>query len=104
MEFGENLERTFHSIWRTFTAWGCASKRNRNTRRFKEETDGKHNKNIRKRSVGLIMQSLTMLEEIISEVRLHNPNATPQEISEGITAVLGKEILPEILKNLSLHK
>lgn len=48
------------------------------------------------------MQSLTLLDEIISEVRLHYPNATPQEISEGITTILGKEILPEILKNLSL--
>jgi len=48
------------------------------------------------------MQSLTLLEEIISEFRFHNPNATPQEISEGITAILGKEILPELLKNLSL--
>ena len=48
------------------------------------------------------MQSLTLFGEIISEVRLHNPNATPQEISEGLTAILGKEILPQILKNLSL--
>lgn len=48
------------------------------------------------------MQSLTLFGEIISEVRLHNPNATPQEISEGLTAILGKEILPQILKSLSL--
>jgi hypothetical protein len=48
------------------------------------------------------MHSSTLLEEIISEVKLHNPNATPEEISEGIAAVLDKEILPEILRNVSL--
>jgi hypothetical protein len=50
------------------------------------------------------MAPLTMLDEIIAEVRLHNPSATPEEISEGIAAIIGNEILPEVLKNLSLPK
>lgn len=50
------------------------------------------------------MATLTLLDEIIAEVRLHNPGATPQEISDGIAAIIGNEILPEVLKNLSLPK
>lgn len=50
------------------------------------------------------MASLTLLDEIIAEVRLHNPSATPQEISDSIAAIIGNEILPEVLKNLTLPK
>jgi hypothetical protein len=50
------------------------------------------------------MSSTTLLEEIVAEAKLHNPNIAPEEISEGIAIILSKEILPEVMKNLSLPK
>jgi hypothetical protein len=50
------------------------------------------------------MTSPTLIDELIAEVRLHNPAATSQEVSDGIAAIMSKEILPGVLKNLSLPK
>lgn len=50
------------------------------------------------------MNPPTLLDEIVSEIRLHNPNATLEEIYEGISVLLSKEVLPEVIKNLSLPK
>ena len=44
----------------------------------------------------------TLLDQIITEVRLHNPSATFEEISAGIAKIVGNEILPKVLKSVSL--
>jgi hypothetical protein len=50
------------------------------------------------------MTSPTLIDEIVAEVRFHNSSATPQEVSEGVASILSKEILPEVLKNLTLPR
>jgi hypothetical protein len=50
------------------------------------------------------MTSQTLLNEIVTEVRLHNPSATRQTIAEGITAIISNEIFPEVMRNLSVPK
>lgn len=50
------------------------------------------------------MTSATLLDEIANEARLHNPNATTQEVSDSIVAIISKEILPRVLRNLSLPR
>jgi hypothetical protein len=50
------------------------------------------------------MTSATLLDEIANEARLHNPNATTQQVSDGIVAIISKEILPGVLRNLSLPR
>ena len=50
------------------------------------------------------MNEQSLLEELVAQIRASNPNATEDEISEGIDSLLSKEILPSVLKNLSLPK
>ena len=50
------------------------------------------------------MTSTTLMDELIAEVRLRNPSASPQEVSDGIAAIISQEILPEALRLLSLPK
>lgn len=48
------------------------------------------------------MKSLTLVDEMVAQIRLHNPAASPEEISEAIAGILGEEIFPNALKNLTL--
>jgi hypothetical protein len=48
------------------------------------------------------MTSLTVLDELVAEIKLQNPDATPEEIYEVIAVSLSKEILPEVVKSLVL--
>jgi hypothetical protein len=50
------------------------------------------------------MMSETLLEEIVTEVKLRNPDALPEEIFEEVATMLSKEILPQVIKNISLPK
>ena len=50
------------------------------------------------------MSEQSLLDELVAQIRASNPNATEDEISDGIDSLLSKEILPSVLKNLSLPK
>lgn len=44
----------------------------------------------------------TLFSEIMDEARSYNPTASPTEIADGIVAVMEKEILPRVLRDVSL--
>lgn len=48
--------------------------------------------------------SLTLLEEIIAEIKLRNPNGSPEDIFEGVSAFLSTEVLPDVIKNIILPR
>ena len=48
--------------------------------------------------------SASLLEEVTAQIKASNPNASPEEITESILSLLSKEILPAVLKNMSLPK
>ncbi len=50
------------------------------------------------------MSESSLLYELVAQIRINNPGATEDEISVGIMSILSKEILPSVLKNLSLPK
>jgi hypothetical protein len=50
------------------------------------------------------MNSSTLCAEIMAEARYHNPKASLIQILDGVTELLSNEVLPEVLKNLSLPK
>jgi hypothetical protein len=50
------------------------------------------------------MSEQSLFDELVAQIRVSNPNATEDEISDGIDSLLSKEILPIVLKNLSLPK
>jgi hypothetical protein len=50
------------------------------------------------------MKSSTLADELVTQIRMINPAASPEEIFESIADILGKEILPEVLKNISLPR
>ena len=50
------------------------------------------------------MSSHTLYDQILTEARSHNPEASPDEILDGLVTILENEILPEVLQDMSLPK
>jgi hypothetical protein len=50
------------------------------------------------------MSSNTIYGQILTEARNHNPEASPDEILNGLVTILENEILPEVLQDMRLPK
>lgn len=48
------------------------------------------------------MSTQTLLSEIMTEAKNHNPDASSSEIAQGIVGIMEREILPEVLRDVSL--
>jgi len=50
------------------------------------------------------MSAQTLLTEILSETRNYNPQASLNEIAEGLFSIIEREIIPKVLMDISLPK
>lgn len=46
----------------------------------------------------------SLLAELVTQIQVNNPSVTEDDITEGIIQLLSREILPNVIKNLSLPK